>query len=86
MLALKYFKLISKALYTLFKELPDPNWALSKIMSPSGIMMANSKFQKSGIHSSYTQSNCVFVYVVASHPQMIKTDVIHTVPHELWLH
>ena len=38
-----------------FEELPDPNWASSKTTPPSAIMMANDKFQKSGVADTPNQ-------------------------------
>ena len=39
----------------MFEELPDPNWALSKTVPPSAIMMDNDKFQKSGVADTPNQ-------------------------------
>ena len=67
---LKYFKLIPKASDTLFKELPDPNEAVSKTM-------ANDEVLKVG-YGDCIQSNCVYVNHKNRHT--------HTVSHELWIH
>ena len=77
---LKYFKLIPKASVTLFEELPDLNDTLSKTMLPSAIM-ANDETLKMG-YGSYTQSNCVLVYMTSSNDK----NMSHTIPHQLWLH
>ena len=43
---LKYFKPISKVSDTLFKELPEPNGALSETMLPSAITVPNNEVSK----------------------------------------